>query len=102
MSHSNTINHDQTEANPKYVAATVAITSVVIISTLVFGFFFYRSTLSAELTKKENSNLPLLSKQHKIYEQEQVNTLKWINKSQNKIQIPVKLAMEHVVKKYQK
>lgn len=95
-----TINHDQSIPNTKIALIVIVLTAIFVIAVGVFAKFYYTSTLSNELTIKENTDLPLELKKQRAYENEYLSDLKWIDRSQDKLHLSIELAMKHVVNSY--
>jgi len=95
-----TINHDQSVPNTKIALIVIVLTAIFVVAVGVFAKFYYTSTLSSELTIKEDTGVPLELKKQRAYENEYLSDLKWIDKSQDRLHLPIELAMKHVVSSY--
>lgn len=82
---------------------SMAVTTVVLGIIVYFGSLYYRASASHVMNHREEtgeigSELAAL----RAYESEMASTLKWIDKDNGRVQIPIDVAMELVVKVYQK
>jgi uncharacterized protein affecting Mg2+/Co2+ transport len=103
MSHSEgVINHDQSNPNSKAIVWSMIITVISLVLTVWAGKIIYNSMSSNELNSKEVTGGGFISQQElKAYEDDQLHSLKWIDQSKGKVQIPIQTAMQLTLKKYQ-
>ena len=81
----------------------MGITTVGLVLIVYFGTLYYRASASDMMNARETSGgvsaeLAAL----RSYERETAGTLKWIDKSNGIVQVPIDVAMDLVVKSYQK
>lgn len=100
--HHGTINHDQSEPHAKGIFLSMIITSVVLFVVIYTGVLLYKGMSSTEVnSKEENSGSFATIQDLHVYEEEQLNTLKWIDQPKGKVQVPISVAMAITLKKYQ-
>ena len=100
MAHSTTINHDQSEPNA-FGAGFWTILFSVLLGVIMFAAnVLYKSTIDTALTKAQDTPANKQLVKLRVYEAEQLNTLKWRNKSTGAVQIPIDMAMTAVVNEY--
>jgi hypothetical protein len=91
------------EPNSAGIWLSMGLTTIVLITIVYFGSLYYRASASTALDRREEmggigSDLAALH----AYENEMATTLKWIDKDKGIVQIPIDVAMDLVVKSYQK
>ena len=78
----------------------VIVSCVFIVVSIIGCYLFYRGTQNTELDRKESSSSYLPLKQLRAYEHEELHTLKWINKDRNNVQIPIDMAIQNIIRRY--
>ncbi len=100
MAHSGEIHHDLQQ--PDHIRLTVAIlASAVIIFLSVWGcYLFYVGTLSDEVRLKESGPAPMAIRELRVTETAELTRLQWVDQAKGQVKIPIDMAMDAVVKKY--
>ena len=95
------INHESD--NPKSLTILIYMLGIgaILWGSVILGYFFYESTRSMELNTKENTPIPIETQRLNTSQLEELNSLKWVNKSEEKVRIPISEAKKLVLKNYQ-
>ena len=98
---SGTINHDTQKPNNVITMAVLIAIMLFFIIVIVGCFYLYKSLLSSDQNEKQDT-----AKQHvNIQELDResyllLHSLKWRDKANGQVQIPIDMAMKHVIKTY--
>ncbi len=91
------------EPNSAGIWLSMGLTTVVLIVIVYFGSLYYRASASHAMdSREENGEISAELAALHAYESEMAGTLKWINKDEGLVQVPIDVAMDLVVKAYQK
>ena len=94
------IKYDKTEPANSLVGISVFVTTILITIILIASYFVFVSLLSIDQNEKykysDTNKIDALNQQY----QQNLNALKWVDKKKNIVKIPVKDAMNYVVKMY--
>ncbi|NQY73689.1 MAG: hypothetical protein HRT90_02900 [Candidatus Margulisbacteria bacterium] len=95
---------DTLPSEPKLLPIALTILVTVFIIVLFFGYsaYYFSGKASEELNSKEITEKSTDLTQLRVYEDELLNQLKWRDKSKGLVKIPITMAMEKIVEKYQK
>ncbi len=99
-SHTTVINHDISEPRVGRIAIAIIVAGLLFGSILWASYLYYAATLSEELNRKESLTTYTDLQTLHTEESERLNTLKWVNPEKTVLQIPIKMAMNNVVKHY--
>jgi hypothetical protein len=97
---SGVINHDQSEPNAVAALITIIVVFVCLLGVSFGSYFYFNTSLTQELNVKEDTSVPRLLKSQRLYEDDYLYSLKWENKKDRIIHIPIELAMKNVIKRY--
>jgi len=101
MSHSTgQILHDQSEPATDLISFYIIITGIVIAASFIGCWGYYRTILSQTETQKELSSETKQLNATILDAQEKLNTLKWIDKSKGKVQLPISDAINSLVESH--
>jgi len=82
---------------------SVGITTVVLIVICYFSAMYYQASASDAMgVREESGHLGGELAELRAYEDEMTTALKWIDKEKGVVQVPMDVAMDLVVKSYQK
>lgn len=100
---SGTINHDTTKENSTLVFYAVLISAILITAVIIWSLYYFRAMVSQENNRKQNTASRVLSivKLEEGYSKN-LNSLKWVNTQEGRLLIPINMAMDNVVKDYNK
>ncbi|RAP33924.1 hypothetical protein DID77_02385 [Candidatus Marinamargulisbacteria bacterium SCGC AG-439-L15] len=98
----NVIQHDQTEPKALGINIFLIVTIILLFGIFIWCVYFYKSILTKELAIKENTQVDQNLKKLRDYESRQLSRLRWINKEKQQVQVPIKTAMDLVIKDYKK
>lgn len=102
MSHTGEITTDQTEPNAVAIWIAAIVTVVVLVAVFLFSIGLFKTGLTNELNAKENTRIPQSIVKMSTYESEQLNTIKWLDKSAGKVQVSIEIAKKLVLAEYAK
>ena len=100
MSAGNQINHDTGEPSGFWISFTIGAIAISLILIFIWCIYFYRVTKSEEFLRKQDMFKSKSLNSQRLYEKEHLSRLEWKNKSENKLYLPIDLAMEKTVKQY--
>lgn len=100
MSHSGVVNHDQSNPDSFLIVVSIVISVIVLFLVCFISYFYYLDTGSEELVAKERTKAPVVLAQLKQDEAKELNFIKWLDKSNQRVQIPIEFAKDIVVKSY--
>lgn len=100
MSEHSVVRHDLTEPRSFEIGLWILALTILLVLSFISTWFFYRSRSSQELNLKEQTPVPIALQQLRNYEQQELNSVKWLNQNEDKIQIPIQQAMELVIRDY--
>tara|TARA_B100000700_G_C14561623_1_gene631372 strand:- start:301 stop:528 length:228 start_codon:yes stop_codon:yes gene_type:complete len=73
---------------------------VIIGLIFVWSVYLFKVMITKEERQKEITNASLELTQLRAYEKEELNSVKWINKNENKVKLPINIAIKKTVQKY--
>ena len=94
------INHDQSEPHIWGSIIVMVVVFILLLATVFGSYFYFNTSLTQELNKKDDTGEPRSLKRQRVYESEFLHSLKWENKRLGIVHIPIDLAMEKVIKRY--
>ena len=100
MSHSHYPSYDQTEPDVFASSASIVITGFLLVAVVLGSYVFYKSTVSDELARKQDTPKPQVRVQLENYETQQLNNLTWLNKSKGEVKVPIDVAKRLIIKDY--
>lgn len=100
MSHTGEITTDQTEPNAKAIWISAIITVITLVAVFLLSIGLFKTGLTNELNEKENTRIPQSVVKIRAYESEQLNTVKWVDKSSGKVQVSIAIAKKLVLDDY--
>jgi len=96
MGHSSAIDYDRSEPNSKVLGWSVIISGLFLTVTIASALFYYRTTLTTELNRKENVGVSLELRQQRLADAEVLSSLKWADQQKGLVKVPIELAMKRV------
>ncbi|NBV82573.1 hypothetical protein EBR57_00395 [bacterium] len=82
---------------------SIGITTVVLVVICYFSSMYYQASASdAMVGREEGGRVGYDLAELRAYENEMATALKWVDKEKGVVQIPMDVAMDLVVKSYQK
>ncbi len=94
------LDYDKAEPANTMVGLSVFITSILITIIVVASYFMFVAFLSGDQNQKyELSKTYRLDQLNQLY-QKNLNKLEWQNKQKGVVKVPIDVAMDHVVKSY--
>ena len=99
---SNIVAHDTSEPRVGLIIWTISLFTLFLGLLVVFSYFWYKSLLDQELSRKENTKISIERRQLRIYEDEVLDGYRWTNKSKELVQIPISAAIPLLVEDYRR
>ena len=94
------LDYDKAEPANNIVGYSVFVTSILITVIVVASYFMFVAFLSKDQNEKyEFSKTQRLDQLNQSY-QKNLNKLDWQNKQMGVVKVPIDVAMDHVVKSY--
>ena len=95
------INHDTTKANSFAVIISIVATILLLIIIFIGSYYMYRSLLSISQNQLQDnaSRHPYITEIEDNANNE-LKSLKWIDKKVGKVHVPIDIAKEQIVKEY--
>lgn len=91
------------EPNSIGIWLSMGLTTITLIVICYFGSLYYRASASDAMGGRESTGgMGAELAELRAYEAEMAGTLKWVDKDKGVVQIPIDVAMDLVVKSYQK
>lgn len=101
MTHHNVeIHHEEAEPESFWISVSAVITVLILLIAIIGSAFFFKATVSEEKTIKENTGTPFDLQKLRLYEDEQLHTLKWVEKDKKTVKITIDMAIQNVVSSY--
>lgn len=100
MSAHGVINHDQTEPNTLWIGLSIILTTIFILGVVVFSVFFYKSTMSSELTRKESFQYNKELTELRIYEALMQNHSVYTSSSKSTARLSIEDAKAYTINQY--
>ena len=94
------INHDTDEPSGFWIFTTIIIILGLVALIFLWSIYFYRVTKSEELLSKQAMYKSKALTSQRLNEKEFLNRLEWKNSDKNQIYLPIDLAMDKVIKRY--
>lgn len=91
---------DTSEPKASIVNLCLILTLGFVGVTFVFSIYLYKSFVTQQLNEKEVTGLSLSLKRTRAYEAETLSSLKWRDKANGGVKIPVEMAKERVYQAY--
>ena len=95
------LDYDKQDPNSKLVSVSVIVTVLFLAVVILASYYFFVAFLSVDLNSKQqmakSTKSQLLNKAATI----ELNALKWADKGQGRVKIPIDVAIKYVVKEYQ-
>ena len=92
---------DTTEPNTTNIFIAITVTILLTAIIFIWAYYYYTSTLSQQLNKLQDTaeRHPYITTIEEKAKKS-LSTLKYIDKEKNKLQIPIEMAIENVIKDY--
>ena len=94
------IEYDTNEPDSRGIAITIVITTVVIALILVSSTVYYLSTVTQEQYAKCDTGYGIERRAYESEQHESLSSHKVLDKKSGMMQVPISMAMDHVVKQY--
>ncbi len=101
MAHEGIIKHDETEPNSFVLYLVIIISLAAIAFVVAASLFYYNTSVSEVLNRKQETGVPTDLQKLRLYEQERLTRLSY-DKSRNKYIIPIDMAMDAVLRENSK
>jgi len=92
---------EENKTDNSAIGLSLILSSIFVFGSVLFAFILYRSTVSATINEKQITDIPMERQKLISYEESNLNALRFINKSEGVVQIPIDLAMKRVIKDYE-
>ena len=94
------LDYDKNEPNSNMIGIVVTATLFFLIVVFIASYYLFVSFLSLEQNSKYDVvKTSLLDSLNKEYDQK-MNEIKWIDKSNNIVKVPIEYGIDYVVDKY--
>lgn len=94
------LDYDKNEPNSNMIGIVVTATLFFLVIVFIASYYLFVSFLSLEQNSKYDVvKTSLLDSLNKEYDQK-MNEIKWIDKSNNIVKVPIEYGIDHVVDKY--
>ncbi len=92
--------HHEGMMDTRDIGWAIVLVSVALGVTFVVCVLYFWESISTTLIEKQDTSSSLQLSQLRIYETEQLNRLGWIDQAKGQVQIPVSVAIDHVLDRY--
>ncbi len=92
--------YDNVQPKDRPINLSIILTMVIIGLIFVWSVYLFKVMITKEERQKEITNASLELTQLRAYEKEELNSVKWINKNENKVKLPINIAIKKTVQKY--
>ena len=94
------IHHEETEPQSYGIGLSAAITVITVVGSILWSYFYFQGTVTAEKNEKEQTPVSLEVQKLRVYEEEELHNLHWVNKETKHVKISIDMAMRDVVSSY--
>jgi len=94
------IQHEEAEPESFWISVSAVFTVVLLLVVLLGSILYFNATISEEKNAKEETPVSLELQKLRVYESEELNSIRWIDKTKKTVKISIDMAMNNVISSY--